>query len=82
VLGVDVSAPMLARAVERLPPGAPVRFVCADATIYRFESAAFDLLFSRFGVMFFAEPARSFCQPAHGAEAKRTPRIRLLAQVR
>jgi hypothetical protein len=31
---------------------------CTDATTYRFESAAFDLLFSRFGVMFFAEPAR------------------------
>ena len=31
----------------------------ADATTYRFKSAAFDLLFSRFGVMFFAEPARA-----------------------
>jgi SAM-dependent methyltransferase len=60
VLGVDVSAPMLARAAERLPPGAPVNFVRADATTYRFESAEFDLLFSRFGVMFFAEPARAF----------------------
>jgi SAM-dependent methyltransferase len=60
VLGIDVSEPMLARAAERLPPGAPVKFVRADATTYRFESAAFDLLFSRFGVMFFAEPARAF----------------------
>jgi SAM-dependent methyltransferase len=60
VLGVDVSAPMLERAAERLPPGAPVKFVRADATTYRFEAAAFDLLFSRFGVMFFAEPARAF----------------------
>ena len=51
---------MLARAAERLPPGAPVKFVRADATTHRFESAAFDLLFSRFGVMFFAEPARAF----------------------
>jgi hypothetical protein len=31
---------MLARAAERLPPGAPVKFVRADATTYRFESAA------------------------------------------
>jgi SAM-dependent methyltransferase len=60
VLGVDVSAPMLARAAERLPPGAPVKFVLADATTYRFEPASFDLLFSRFGVMFFAEPVRAF----------------------
>jgi trans-aconitate methyltransferase len=34
VLGIDVSAPMLARAAERLPPGAPVKFVRADATTY------------------------------------------------
>src|SRR5262249_55834462 len=60
LLGIDVSEPMLARAAERLPPGAPVKFVRADATTYRFESAAFDLLFSRFGVMFFAESARAF----------------------
>jgi SAM-dependent methyltransferase len=60
VLAVDVSAPMLVRAAKRLPPGAPVKFVRADATTYRFELAAFDLLFSRFGVMFFAEPARAF----------------------
>jgi SAM-dependent methyltransferase len=60
VLGVDVSEPMLARAAERLPADAPVEFVRADATTYQFQPAAFDLLFSRFGVMFFAEPARSF----------------------
>jgi SAM-dependent methyltransferase len=60
VLGVDVSAPMLARAAQRLPPSAPVKFVRADATTYRFEPAAFDLLFSRFGVMFFGQPARAF----------------------
>ena len=59
VLGIDVSAPMLARAAERLPPGTPVKFARADATTYRFETA-FDLLFSRFGVMFFAEPSRAF----------------------
>src|SRR5271165_255900 len=60
VLGVDVSAPMLARAAERLPPAAPIKFARADATTYNFEPAVFDLLFSRFGVMFFAEPARAF----------------------
>jgi SAM-dependent methyltransferase len=29
VLGIDVSAPMLERAAERLPPGAPIKFVRA-----------------------------------------------------
>jgi SAM-dependent methyltransferase len=60
VLGVDVSRPMLARARERLPPGLPVELAQADATTYPFPRAGFDLLFSRMGVMFFADPARSF----------------------
>jgi len=60
VLGIDISAPMLARAAERLAKGAPVELVRADATIHRFPRAGFDLLFSRLGVMFFAEPARAF----------------------
>ena len=60
VLGVDVSAPMLRRAAERVTPGLSVELVRADATTYDFAPAHFDLLFSRFGVMFFAEPARSF----------------------
>ncbi|MGO8920099.1 MAG: class I SAM-dependent methyltransferase [Stellaceae bacterium] len=60
VLGLDVSAPMLARAAERLPQDLPVEFTRADATTYPFAPGGFDLLFSRFGVMFFAEPARSF----------------------
>src|ERR1700681_4476900 len=60
VTGVDISAPMLARARQLVPPDLPVDFVLADATVYPFVSASFDLLASRFGVMFFAEPALSF----------------------
>jgi SAM-dependent methyltransferase len=60
VLGLDISAPMLARAREVAPKGLPVEFMLADATIYPFEPAGFDLLASRFGVMFFAGPALSF----------------------
>ena len=60
VLGIDVSAPMLARARDRAPRGAPLAFVQADATLHPFAPAGTDLLFSRFGVMFFAEPALSF----------------------
>jgi ubiquinone/menaquinone biosynthesis C-methylase UbiE len=60
VLGIDISAPMLARARQIAPAEMPVDFVLADATIYPFVSATFDLLVSRFGVMFFAEPASSF----------------------
>ena len=60
VLGVDVSEPMLARARQAAPKDLPVDFVLADATIYPFEPASFDVLASRFGVMFFADPALSF----------------------
>jgi SAM-dependent methyltransferase len=57
---IDVSAPMLARARQIAPAGMPVDFVLADATVYPFVSASLDLMVSRFGVMFFAEPAVSF----------------------
>lgn len=60
VMGIDISAPMLKRAHELTPPGAPVEFMLADATVYPFVPYSADLLFSRFGVMFFAEPSESF----------------------
>ncbi|WMT71517.1 methyltransferase domain-containing protein [Bradyrhizobium sp. Ash2021] len=58
--GVDISGPMLARARESAPKELPVDFVLADATVYPFDPTSFDLLASRFGVMFFADPALSF----------------------
>ncbi len=60
VLGVDVSEPMLARAAQLAPAGLPLEFALADATTYPFAPAQADLLISRFGVMFFADPAPSF----------------------
>ncbi len=60
VLGVDVSAPMLDRARQRAPKGMPLDFELADATVHPFKPEDFDLLVSRFGVMFFADPALSF----------------------
>lgn len=61
VLGADVSAPMLALAKERAGTKFPqVSFAEADAATHHFEPAAFDLLFSRFGVMFFADPDAAF----------------------
>ena len=59
-LGIDISGPMLARARASAPKDLPVDFALADATVYRFEPASFDLLASRFGVMFFADPVLSF----------------------
>jgi SAM-dependent methyltransferase len=61
VIGVDVSLPMLARAEERARSAGlrNVRFVNADAQTHRSEPA-FDLVFSRFGVMFFRDFAAAF----------------------
>jgi SAM-dependent methyltransferase len=58
-LGVDVSEPMLARARQRAAGRARVRFERADAASYPFDGSA-DLVFSRFGVMFFDEPEVAF----------------------
>src|ERR1700737_2946238 len=60
VFGIDVSTPMLARARQMAPAGIPVDFVLADATVYPFDSGSCDLMVSRFGVMFFSQPAVSF----------------------
>jgi SAM-dependent methyltransferase len=60
VLGLDISAPMLDYAREHAPKDLKIEFVHADATVYPFQPASADLLFSRFGVMFFADPTASF----------------------
>ena len=65
-LGVDVSGPMLEQARASAPAGARIEFMQADATVYPFEAASADLVASRFGVMFFADPAKSFAN-LHGA---------------
>jgi SAM-dependent methyltransferase len=51
---------MLARARQMAPAGLVLDFVLADATIHKFEPGGADLFVSRFGVMFFADPALSF----------------------
>ena len=71
---------MLQRARQVAPKDAPVDFVLADATVYPFEPASSDLLVSRFGVMFFAEPAVSFANMRKGVAAVGTTDLRLLAR--
>jgi SAM-dependent methyltransferase len=60
VVGVDLSAAVLAFARRAAEGCERVRFVQADAQMFPFESASFDAAFSRFGVMFFADPAAAF----------------------
>ena len=56
--GVDISAPMIAAAKARAA-GLPVEFFQADAAFHAFEPE-YDLVFSRLGVMFFADPPSAF----------------------
>ena len=60
VLGLDISEPLLerarARAAELL---SEADFLVADAATFN-DEAGFDLLVSRFGIMFFADPVAAF----------------------
>lgn len=62
VLGIDLSTPMLERAKQRAESEglANVAFVRGDAQTYRFPQGKFHVIFSRFGVMFFADPVAAF----------------------
>ena len=60
-VGLDLSEPMVAAARARGErEGVPASFICADAQSYDFEPKAFDLITSRFGVMFFDDPVQAF----------------------
>jgi SAM-dependent methyltransferase len=62
VLGVDISAVMLALARKRVEAQGlgNTTLLRADASTHPFEPATFDLAFSRFGVMFFEDSVRAF----------------------
>ena len=66
VVGVDVSERMLERArhvtaVQRL---GNVSYELGDAQVHRFDPAGFDVAISRFGTMFFSDPAAAFANIA------------------
>src|SRR5215510_4480861 len=60
VVGIDLSAAVLAFARRAATGCERVRFVQADAQVFPFEPASFDAAFSRFGVMFFTDPTAAF----------------------
>lgn len=62
VVGVDISGPMLevARRRPAVDGAARPEFRKLDAQTADLGPAAFDAVFSRFGVMFFADPAAAF----------------------
>lgn len=75
-VGIDISAAMVAAAEARAREAAcPAGFIQADAGSHRFEPGAYDLLISRFGVMFFEAPVAAFANLRRAA----TPDARLRA---
>ncbi len=68
--GVDVSETMLAlaRARAEKQDARPV-FVLADAQTHPFEPSSFDMIVSRFGVMFFEDPAAAFANLRRAAKS-------------
>jgi len=61
-MGIDISAPMIARArsLAAAEGVRNVRFEQGDAQAYPFPSQGFDVAISRFGTMFFADPVAAF----------------------
>jgi SAM-dependent methyltransferase len=70
--GIDLSNAMLERARARAEHErlANVRFVHGDAQVHPFDDAGFDVAISRFGVMFFADPAAAFANLARATRAR------------
>ena len=62
VTGIDISGPMLERARERATAAglANLSFEHADAQTHALIPESFELVFSRFGVMFFADATAAF----------------------
>ena len=62
VTGIDISSVMLerARATAHAAGLSHVHFENADAQTFRFPPRSFHLVFSRFGIMFFAHPEDAF----------------------
>ncbi|MBO9695562.1 MAG: class I SAM-dependent methyltransferase [Sphingopyxis sp.] len=60
VLGVDISEQLVEIARTGAPANLPVGFCCADAATAPLPAGNFNLLFSRFGVMFFNDPVAAF----------------------
>lgn len=59
IVACDLS-PALARIAEERLADSPVRVILGDAEAVAVSEGPFDLIFSRHGVMFFADPTRAF----------------------
>lgn len=68
IVGCDISQPLLAMARRRAADAGldNVSFIEADVQTHIFSPSIFDAVFSRFGVMFFADPPLAFVNVRRG----------------
>ncbi|WP_317987816.1 class I SAM-dependent methyltransferase [Hyalangium gracile] len=67
--GIDISAPMITAARARAErEGTPASFIIANAQTHAFEPASFDMIISRFGVMFFDDSVQAFANLRRASE--------------
>lgn len=67
VTGIDISETLLTVARKQAQgEGIDAEFILADAQTHDFATGRYDLLLSRFGLMFFADPAAAFANIARG----------------
>jgi SAM-dependent methyltransferase len=59
VTGIDIAAPMITAARQRITAPA-IEWIVGDAATYDFPPKTYDAVISRFGVMFFADPPAAF----------------------
>jgi SAM-dependent methyltransferase len=67
-VGIDISDPMVAAARARAErDDVPASFIRADIQTHPFDRADFDMIMSRFGVMFFSDPVMAFANLRNAA---------------
>ncbi|EPX65157.1 Methyltransferase [Cystobacter fuscus DSM 2262] len=67
--GIDISEPMITAARARAErESTPASFIRANAQNHAFEPASFDMIISRFGVMFFDDFVRAFANLRQAAK--------------
>ena len=74
VTGLDIG-PAMIDAARREAGSRPIRWVTADVVTHEFAEAAYDVVLSRFGVMFFSDPPTAFAKLA--AATRSGGRLRL-----
>jgi SAM-dependent methyltransferase len=81
-VGIDISQPLIAVARARAQrEGLATAFLCADAQTHDFAPASFDMMISRFGVMFFENPVAAFANLRRAATASGALRLMVFRSI-